>query len=104
MNRVVPPGKCLFRLTLIDHHSFFLGSYVFPVFLAAASYIVRFVTDATCGATVCRAASEVFSHVYIVVFLFLIIVASTKAKQIKDVLKRAKTMMDAMTNEKNKKD
>ena len=103
MNRVVPPGKSLLRLTLIDH-SFFLGSYVFPVFLAGVSYIVRFVTDATCGTTVCRAASDVFSHVYIVVFLFLIIVASTKAKQIKDVLKRAKTMMDAMTNEKNKKD
>ena len=99
---------CLFEIVLNNSParllSFRLDSYVFPVFLAVVAYLVRFVTDATCGATVCRAASEVFSHVYIVVVLFLLIVASTKAKQIKDVWKRAKVMMEAMTNEKNKKD
>jgi len=79
-------------------------SYFLPVILAVFAYVVRWFTDATCSATVCRAASEVFSHIYIVVFLFLVIVASTKAKQIKDVLKRAKTMVEVMTNEKNKKD
>lgn len=72
--------------------------------MAVFSYFIRWFTDATCSATVCRAASEVFSHVYIVVFLFLVIVASTKAKQIKDALQRAKTMFEMMTNEKNKKD
>ena len=77
---------------------------MFPIFVAMASFIVRWFTDATCGATVCRAASEVFSHVYIVVFLFLAIVASTKVKQIKDVLKRAKSMVEVMTHEKSKND
>ena len=79
-------------------------SYLLPILIALVSFIVRWFTDATCGAKACRAASEVLSHVYIVVFLFLAIVAATKAKQIKDVFKRLRTAVEVMTNDKNKND
>lgn len=78
--------------------------YVAPAGVAIVSYTARLVTDATCSVNVCRSASEVFSHVYIVVAIFIAIVAGTKFKQIKDAFKRFKKALEVMTNEKNKQD
>jgi hypothetical protein len=72
--------------------------------LALLSFVIRWFTDATCSATVCRAASELFSHIYIVVIIFLIIVAGTKAQQIREKFTLFQSAFGTMTNEKNKKD
>lgn len=87
-------------------HSIFFHQtrYLVPTLIALTSFIVRWFTDMTCGAWVCRATSEVLSHVYVVVICFLVIVAATKAKQIKDTLKRIRKAVEVMTNEKNKSD
>lgn len=68
------------------------------------SYVSRMVTDATCSVHVCRSASNALSHIYLVIFIFLLIVASTKAKQIKDSYNRFSKALSVMMNEKAKKD
>ena len=72
--------------------------------VAVVSFTFRWFTDATCSATVCRATSELLSHIYIVVFIFLGIVAATKVKQIKDLFSRVQQAVAVMTNEKVKGD
>lgn len=68
------------------------------------SYTTRMVTDATCSVHVCRSASNALSHIYIVIFIFMLIVASTKAKQIKDSFGRFQRALSVIMNEKAKKD
>jgi atlastin len=77
-------------------------SYVLPGVFALGSFVARWFTDATCSATVCRATSELLSHVYVVVVIFLGIVAATKAKQIKDLFSRFYKAVSVMTNDKVK--
>jgi atlastin len=75
--------------------------------VAGVSFVLRWFADFTCSSwsQTCRASSDVLSHVYMVVFFFLVIVASTKAKQISDVVDRVKTayrmLTDAPTKPKN---
>lgn len=95
-------------MTLIDFSSLpFLSSYFttelydsyfFPVLVALVSYISRWITDATCSANVCRATSELLSHIYIVVFLFLCIIAMTKAQQIKALCTRIYNTLQIVMN------
>jgi atlastin len=61
--------------------------------VACISFVLRWLADFTCSSwsQTCRASSDMLSHIYMVVFFFLVIVASTKAKQISDVIDRVKT-------------
>ena len=82
--------------------------YIIPLSIGAVSMILRWVADFTCSSwsDTCRVGSEVLSHVYQVVFFFMIIVASTKAKQISQAAGKVKKAIDVMSNsggsEKNK--
>lgn len=74
--------------------------YLIPLAVALGSYIVRLLFDWTCApwSQMCKNSSDLLSHVYAVVLFFLVIVASTKAKQIGDFVTRLKTMLEAMNN------
>lgn len=81
--------------------------YILPTVVAAVSYVLRWIADFTCSgwSQTCRASSDMLSHIYMAVFFFLVIIASTKAKQIKDLTERAKAayrmLFDAPTKEKS---
>lgn len=75
-----------------------MNSYFFPVLVALVSYVTRWITDVTCSASVCRATSELLSHIYIVVFLFLCIIAITKAQQIKALCTRIYNTLHIVMN------
>ena len=68
--------------------------------VACMSYILRWLADFTCSewSQTCRASSELLSHIYMVVFFFLVIVASTKAKQISEMLDRVKAAYRMFTD------
>ena len=72
--------------------------------VAGISFILRWIADFTCSgwSQTCRASSEILSHIYMVVFFFLVIVASTKAKQISDLLDRGKTAYRMLTDSPSK--
>jgi atlastin len=65
--------------------------YIVPALLAVASYVLRTVLDVTCAphATVCQVGRDIFHHSYMVVLLFMAIVAVTKYHQLKEVFGRA---------------
>jgi len=74
--------------------------YAIPLAVALFSYIARIIVDVTCApwSSMCVSGSELFSHVYAVVFCFLLIVAATKGKQIADLFHRVKAMFEAVNN------
>jgi len=74
--------------------------YLLPMVVACMSYILRWIADFTCSgwSQTCAASSELLSHLYMVVFFFLVIVASTKAKQVSDLLDRVKTAYRMLTD------
>jgi hypothetical protein len=86
---------------------YILRSYIIPILLGLFSYIVRWLTDLTCSASVCKASSEVLSHTYAVVWSFLFIIALTKFKHIKDTAgrlgKALEILMDTQTSKKSDK-
>ncbi|KAL7532297.1 hypothetical protein ACHAXR_004546 [Thalassiosira sp. AJA248-18] len=96
-------------VSLNDGRNPLLGveTYLLPMVVAGISFVLRWIADFTCSSwsQTCRASSELLSHIYMVVFFFLVIVASTKAKQISDILDRAKTayrmLVDTGTKEKH---
>jgi len=73
--------------------------YLLPMIVACLSYILRWLADFTCSgwSQTCAASSELLSHIYMVVFFFLVIVASTKAKQVTDLLDRVKAAYRMLT-------
>mmetsp|Transcript_4743 Transcript_4743/g.7209 ORF Transcript_4743/g.7209 Transcript_4743/m.7209 type:complete len:609 (+) Transcript_4743:156-1982(+) len=75
-----------------------LEMYIVPMSIAIVSYILRFISDVTCSSWshTCKVTSEALSHFYAVAFFFMVIVAFTKAKQIKDVLKRVSKAIELM--------
>lgn len=75
-------------------------TYLLPMVVACMSYILRWLADFTCSewSQTCRASSELLSHIYMVVFFFLVIVASTKAKQISEMLDRVKAAYRMFTD------
>lgn len=87
-----------------------LEIYIIPGAIAIVSVVMRWITDSTCSSwsSTCRAGSEFFSHIYAMVFFFMLIVAATKAKQMKELLKRIMTAIDALAGDggssKDKKD
>ncbi|KAL9183669.1 hypothetical protein ACHAXT_004525 [Thalassiosira profunda] len=83
-----------------------LETYILPMLVAGVSFVLRWVADVTCSSwsQTCRASSDLLSHVYMVVFFFLAIVASTKAKQVSDLFSRAKAAFRMLTDSKTKND
>mmetsp|Transcript_5241 Transcript_5241/g.14868 ORF Transcript_5241/g.14868 Transcript_5241/m.14868 type:complete len:577 (-) Transcript_5241:128-1858(-) len=87
-----------------------LEIYIIPGALAMISIVLRWIADSTCSSwsSTCRAGSEFFSHIYAMVFFFMLIVAATKAKQMKEVFKRVMTAIQVLIGDggagKDKKD
>jgi len=84
-----------------------LLSVLLPLSVAFISYIVRWIMDLTCSSwsTVCRASSDMLSHIFAVVMFFMLIIAFTKAKQIKEALERVKAALELLASDgKAKKD
>ena len=75
-----------------------LEIYIIPGTIAMISIVMRWITDSTCSSwsSTCRAGSEFFSHIYAMVFFFMLIVAATKAKQMKEVLRRVMTAIEVL--------
>ena len=76
-------------------------TYILPMTVAGISFILRWIADLTCSgwSQTCKASSDLLSHVYMAVFFFLVIVGSTKAKQIKDLLDRVKAAIQLLVND-----
>jgi len=81
-------------------------TYMLPLLVALVSFILRWFADFTCSSwsETCRASSDILSHIYMVVFFFLAIVASTKAKQISDLFDRVRATANLIMNGKDKRD
>merc|ERR1711966_583503 len=93
-------------LSLNDGRNPLLGfeTYILPMVIAVLSFVLRWLADFTCSSwsQTCRASSDILSHIYMVVFFFLVIVASTKAKQMSELLDRAKSAYGLLTDSNTK--
>ena len=80
--------------------------YLLPLLVAFLSFALRWLADFTCSSwsQTCRASSELLSHIYMVVFFFLAIVASTKAKQISDLFDRLRAAINLIMDKKEKRE
>jgi atlastin len=76
------------------------ATYIVPLVIGFLSIVLRWTADWTCSSwsQTCKAGSEFLSHVYQVVFFFLVIVASTKAKQLSDAGGRLKKAWEVMNS------
>jgi atlastin len=81
-------------------------TYIIPLAIGAVSVVLRWVADFTCSSwsQTCRVGSEVLSHIYQVVFFFIVIVAATKAKQVSEAAGRVKKAFEAMNSNSSKKE
>lgn len=82
-------------------------SYVVPTALALVAYVLRLIVDLTCSSwsTVCRGGSDFLSHLFAVVVCFMVLLAATKAQQVKAFLGRLKAAIQLlMLDGKEKKD
>eukprot|EP00568_Trieres_chinensis_P012849 CAMPEP_0183294626 /NCGR_PEP_ID=MMETSP0160_2-20130417/2889_1 /TAXON_ID=2839 ORGANISM="Odontella Sinensis, Strain Grunow 1884" /NCGR_SAMPLE_ID=MMETSP0160_2 /ASSEMBLY_ACC=CAM_ASM_000250 /LENGTH=583 /DNA_ID=CAMNT_0025455979 /DNA_START=63 /DNA_END=1814 /DNA_ORIENTATION=- len=72
--------------------------YIVSTTIAVLAFVLRWIADSTCSSwsQTCRAGSDLFSHIYAVVILFMVIVGSTKAKELRDSVKRMKAAFDAV--------
>jgi atlastin len=77
-----------------------METYIIPLSIGAIAMILRWIADFTCSSwsDTCRVGSDVLSHVYQVVFFFMIIVASTKAKQISQAAGKVKKAFNVMSD------
>lgn len=93
----------LFYFIFTLHHR-----YIIPIVIATASYILRAVADFTCSefSQTCRATSDLLGHIYAVVIIFLLIIAGTKAQQVKEFFNRLKGAVELVASgeTKQKKD
>lgn len=82
-----------------------LETYILPLAIAIVAYIFRVIADNTCSSwsSVCRTSSDFLSHLYAVVVCFMLILALTKAKQIKEVADRVKTALNLLMADGSKK-
>jgi hypothetical protein len=66
--------------------------------IALVAIVLRWLTDLTCSpySQICRAGSELFSHVYAVIMIFFVIIGATKAQQVKAVLKKFQSAWEVM--------
>ena len=78
-----------------------------PLSVAFVAFVLRWVADSTCSpySSVCRKGSDFLSHVYAVVFCFLLIVGITKGHQLKQFFDKLRTALSVMSSDvKQKKD
>ena len=68
--------------------------------IALIAIVLRWITDLTCSpySQVCRAGSELFSHIYAVIMIFFVIIGATKAQQVKAVLKKFQSAWEVMSD------
>lgn len=61
-----------------------------PLTIGIISFLLRHVTDASCSSwsQTCQRGSEILVEVYTIITLFLMIIASTKHKQISEMYSR----------------
>eukprot|EP00548_Thalassiothrix_antarctica_P005198 CAMPEP_0194141194 /NCGR_PEP_ID=MMETSP0152-20130528/10655_1 /TAXON_ID=1049557 /ORGANISM="Thalassiothrix antarctica, Strain L6-D1" /LENGTH=569 /DNA_ID=CAMNT_0038839743 /DNA_START=99 /DNA_END=1808 /DNA_ORIENTATION=- len=84
-------------------------TYILPLVIALAAYILRVFADTTCSSwsSVCRKSSDFLSHLYAVVACFMLIIGLTKAQQIRALVRRVKqafeVLLDFETVDKGKK-
>jgi atlastin len=74
--------------------------YLLPLAIALLAIVLRWITDLTCSpySQVCRAGSELFSHIYAVIMIFFVIIGATKAQQVKAVLKKFQSAWEVMND------
>jgi atlastin len=77
-----------------------LETYIIPLAIATASYVLRAVADLTCSeySQTCRNTSDLLSHIYAVVIIFLLIIGATKAQQLKEFFGRVKSAVQLVAN------
>uniref|UniRef100_A0A7S4AA67 GB1/RHD3-type G domain-containing protein n=1 Tax=Pseudo-nitzschia australis TaxID=44445 RepID=A0A7S4AA67_9STRA len=77
-----------------------LETYIVPITIATVSYILRGIADLTCSnvSQTCRNTSELLSHIYAVVVMFMLIILATKAQQVKEFLTRMKGALQLVAN------
>jgi hypothetical protein len=68
--------------------------------IALLAIVLRWLTDMTCSpySEICRAGSDLFSHVYAVILIFFVIIGATKAQQVKAVLKKFQSAWEVMND------
>lgn len=87
----------LFALPLTCDSSL-LARYIVSPTIAVLAFVMRWVADSMClsWSQACWAGSDLFSHICAVVVLFMVIVGSTKAKELRDFVKKKKAVYDAV--------
>jgi hypothetical protein len=99
-------GVTLLRETSHLTHFFLicLYRYALPLSVALIAFILRWIADATCSpySHVCRKSSDLLSHIYAVVMIFLLIVGATKAKQVKELFNKVKSAIQVLSGGDNK--
>jgi len=98
--------------TLNDGRNPFAGleTYIIPLVIAMGAYILRVFADTTCSSwsSVCRKSSDFLTHLYAVVICFMMILALTKAQQIRELARRIKATLELLLDfdhvDNNKKD
>jgi atlastin len=82
-----------------------IETYIIPLLIGLVAIILRKFTDFTCSewSSTCKVGSELLSHIYQVVFFFMLIVASTKAKQISEATGRVKKAIDVLSSSSGEK-
>jgi len=73
-------------------------TFIIPLTIGFISMTLRWIADSTCSSwsQTCKAGSDAFSHVYQVVFFFLLIVSFTKYKQLSVVARKFKKAIDVV--------
>jgi len=73
-----------------------LETYIIPMTIAIISYILRVVADFSCSgwSSVCRKSSDMLSHIFAVVACFMLILAMTKAQQLKEIFSKVKSALE----------
>lgn len=73
-------------------------TFIIPMGIAVVAFVLRWIADTTCSgwSQTCRAGSDMLSQIFAVVFIFLLIVASTKAKQISELISKLKAAFGAV--------
>jgi hypothetical protein len=79
-------------------------SYIIPLSIALIAYVLRVIADTTCSSwsSVCRSSSDFLSHLYAVVLCFMLILAATKAQQIKAVVNRITGALELVMEDRGK--
>jgi atlastin len=77
-----------------------METYIIPLFIGFVAIVLRKFTDFTCSewSSTCKVGSDLLSHIYQVVFFFMLIVASTKAKQISEAAGRVKKAIEVLSS------